>query len=362
MITKQQNTREKYRGERSGELALACDVSRGLISAVFYDTALHRRYARAAVCGEITALSAGETLVKLVSASMREFKIPASAIKSVGIAAPMHVESCLEHALSPSDLFLPPDSEIFYVPYISAAVGGRFTASLLTLPDEDCVFADFAGDLCTAHRRDGKYACAAFPLRGAFDGCGLESGMAAEKGAIDAVRRERDGTVVYEVVGDAQSTGISPCAAAMAVEIMLKTGSLDGDGIMTDRDLFYIGEDFFVSQSDVRAIQSDKARCAAALELLPKTEKAFFSGEIFSGSAGLKTLISLGAVPERYSKAAFCRNSAEQGMILCLEDAKMREKAFHIAENAEDITETLFPEFDNNALNRMSFESVSGKI
>lgn len=356
MITKPQTFLEKYRAEHGSEIGIACDITANLIGVVYYDLTLRRRYARVSfVGGEITPMTAGETLIRLITGSMRELGISASSVREIGVAAPMYIESSLEEELSPSDFFLPPSVGIFFVPYISAAISGRFTASLLTLPDGDCVAADFGRTFCAALKHDNRFTCASFSLMGAFDGTGLESGMPAENGAIDAVRRDSDGTIVYEVVGDGASIGVSPAAAMMAAEVMLKTGALDSDGIMTDRDLFYIGEDFFVSQSDIRVIQSDKARAAAALKLLPKADKAYFSGEPFSTAAGMKALLKLGGFPEWCREAAFCRNSSEQGIILCLEEPKMREKAFEIAEIAEDITETLISKFDEEYFDCLSF-------
>lgn len=355
MISQIHIINEKYRSERSAEIAAACDITANSISIVYYDLELKRRYARTALAGKaVTALNAAAELTRLLISSMREYNIGASSIKSVGIAAPVHIESVLESELSADGLYLPPETEIYFVPYISAGISGRFTASLLTVPD-DCLMADIGQSLCIARKNGGVVKCAAFPLNGAFDGSGLESGMPAEKGAIDAVRREKDGSIVYEVVGDGDSIGISPCGAAMAANAMLSAGIIDSDGIMTDRDFFYIGEDFFVSQSDVRAIQSDKARCRAAFEVFPRAERTFLSGEPFVTETGLRAMLELGALPELFRGAGFCRSSAEQGIILCLEDREMRRKAADIARNARDITEELIPGFDKLYLEYLPF-------
>lgn len=355
MISKIHITNEKYRTERSAEIAAACDITGSSMSIVYYDLVMKRRYARTAMVGRrITAENAEKDLVRLLITSMREYKIGASAIKSVGIAAPMHIESVLAE-LSADILYLPPETDILFVPYISAGISGRFTASLLTLPEGECVMADIGQLLCIAHKSAEGIVCAAFPLTGAFDGSGIESGMPAENGAIDAVRREKDGSIVYEVVGDGDSMGVSPCGAAMAVRTMLGTGSIDSDGIMTDRDLFYIGEDFFVSQSDVRAIQSDKARCRAAFEVFPRAEKMYLSGEIFASETGLRTALELGALPELFRSAGFCRNSAEQGIISYLESEMSRKKAEDISRNARDVTEELMEGFDDRYFEYLPF-------
>lgn len=356
MISQIHIINQKYRTERSADIAAACDITANSISVVYYDLELKRRYARTALVGTaVTALNADKELARLLITSMREYNIGASVIKSVGVAAPVHIESVLDGELSADALYLPPETEIFFVPYISAGISGRFTASLLTLPDGECVTADIGQSLCIARKSADGIVCAAFPLTGAFDGSGIESGMPAENGAIDAVRRENDGSIVYEVVGDGDSIGVSPCGAAMAVNVMRGTGSVDSDGIMTDRDLFYIGEDFFVSQSDVRAIQSDKARCRAAFEVFPRTERAFLSGEPFATETGLRTMLELGALPELFRGAGFCRNSAEQGIIMYIESAETRKKAADIVRNARDITEELVEEFDNCYFDNLSF-------
>lgn len=356
MINEIKLSAKKLRSEHSDSLAIALDISDNMISAVYYDLRLKRRYARAVAFGiEIKPDNVLEVLIRHVVSSMRELSISSVVVGSVGIAASFAVSEKLENELSPSDFFLNPDTEIYFVPFISAAVGGRFTASLLTLPEEDCLSADFGRTLCIAEKEGDMIRCVAFPLMGAFDGSGYESGMPPENGAIDYIHCENDGTLVYEVVGDCPSLGVSPGGAAASVSIMLDKGVIDSDGIMTDRDLFAIGEDFFVSQNDVRIFQSDKAKAASAISLFSNKNKFFLSGEIFSSDNGLKLLTDLGAVPAD-AKAAFCRNSVEQGVILCLENTKMREKADFIAKNARDVSAELYPEYDKKYFDQLIFE------
>lgn len=353
--------KEKYRTERSAELVLACDITANSAAAVFYDLALERRYARAVLVGEkITPEVAARELPRLVEESLAEFAIKPSAVKRVGIAAPVFIETAAECAFKARDFGLGEACEVVYVPYISAGISGRFTASLLTLPPlqipGDWFAADLGGSLCLAHKTGGELHCAAFPLAGAFDGSALESGIPAENGAIEVVRRENDSTIVYEVAGDCESIGISPCGALTVAAEMQRSGILDSDGIMTDRDHFFIGEDFYVSQNDVRAIQTDKARTAAAFNLLDSSDAPmFFSGEPFSNPAGFRALLELGAVPKRYESASFCRNSTEQGIIAFLEDDNIRARAYEYASIAKDFSRDNLLKFDKNYLKNLNF-------
>lgn len=349
---------EKYKSERSAELALAFDITYNSASAVFYDLALERRFARSVMFGaEFSPQSTSRLLSELTASALEEYRIKPAAVKSVGIAATVPVHAELERSLTASALGLD-GSELLFLPYISAGISGRFTASLLTLPDEDFLAADFGKTLCIALKSGGELKCASFPLSGAFDGTASESGMPAENGAIDVIRRESDNTVAYEVAGDGDGIGVSPCGALTAAAEMARCGILNSDGIMTDRDLLFIGEDIFISQNDIRAVQADKARSAAAFELLcgnGADVRAYFSGEPFSRAEGFKALLDIGAVPEGFSGAAFCRSSAEQGAVLFLADKAARDRAFAIASSAVDISGGDLDKFDDFYLNHLNF-------
>ena len=360
MLTQPHVFSEKLRPERSGRLAAACDIASRSIGIVFYDLELRRRYARSVLVGEtVTPLTAERQLGRLLLTAQRELSIPASAIETVGAAASVAASAALE-GLSAAELYLNPQTEIHIIPYISAGIGGRFTASLLTLPRSGFVAADVGGDICLAAcSEDGGIVCAAFPLTGAFDGAALEGGMTGERGAIDAVRRESDGTLCYGVAGDCDGIGISPCGAVCAAEIMLTQGIIDADGILTDRDIFTIGEDIFISQADVRFIQADKARCRAALELFCERAGArgglYVSGEPFACADGPRAMLRLGALPDSFGGAGFCRSSAEQGIISFLESERSRTLAQEIVSKAQDITQSLIADFDELYINNLLF-------
>lgn len=349
MLSEKHIFHEKYHNERSAELVIACDITPCSISAVFYDLALERRYARSVMFGaDVSAQNALEELERLLATAAREYSVKGSAIKRVGIAAPVHIETAIERLT---------DDRAVFVPYISAGISGRFTASLLTLPEDgDLTAAELGGELCLAIRSGGELRCAAFPLAGAFDGSAVENGMPSENGAADAVRIEKDGVTAYEVVGDAEGVGVSPCGLLTLTAQMRRRGILDGDGIMTDRDMYYIGEDLFVTQNDIRAVQTDKARLSAALELLPGTGgNMYFSGEPFSDARGFRALLELGAIPRRFETASFCRNSTEQGIIAFLSDEAARDRAFELSRSAKDVTQDNLLKFDEICLNNILF-------
>lgn len=354
---------EIFRTERSAELCVAVDITVQGLSLTYYDLRLSRAVARAVFQGEhVTAENVAEMLCRAFAGAGREFGINASAIKSVGFAAPVHICAFIEEALSPQELFLRPETQLLTMPYISAGISGRFTAVLLTLPrsltmsEQGCCAVSLSDSVCLAHIAEGKVTCASFGLCGAFSTGGLESGMLRARGAVDSVTRENDGTLCYSVIGDTEGVGVSATGALMAMNIMLNEGIIDSDGIMTDRDMLYIGEDIFISQRDVRAFQSDRAQCAAALEVFCGSfpGKCFFSGEPFT-QEGLLALLSMGAIPESLRGSGYSQNAVTSGIIRCLEDPSEFARAQVLASEADDITSKLSAEVEELYFEKLTF-------
>ena len=353
----------KYRNERSGEMALSCYITRHMVSAVLYDMALSRRYARAVSYGSIlTAADSAEPIALTIQRVMRGSGTPGNVVKRVGFAAPSDITMAVEEQITPGDLFLHPDTEIAVLPMMNSVLGGDFSAALASaLADgRNVLAADASGSLRMASCRDGSVKYAHIPMAGGFDGSSIESGMPLEEGAVDTLSREKDGTISYSVTGDGDSAGISVPAALGAVKLMLDSGALDSDGIMTDRDLFYIGEDLYISQADVRALQSDKASCRAALELFGKmagkSERVIISGEAFGSEHGAALTAQLGAVPGGIADKYGCsRCPGERGLINCLVSPQLAGELHEICASAEDITEHILEQFNELYINHLGF-------
>ncbi|MCI5668499.1 MAG: ASKHA domain-containing protein [Oscillospiraceae bacterium] len=354
---------EKYRSERSNELALACCITRHTVSAVLYDIALKRRYARCVQFG--VTVSADNAITCIGNAAlrlMRESGTAGNVVRKLGFAAPADVTMIIEEMLSPTDLFLSPETEFVILPIISASLGGDFTAVIAAALQHggNVLEVDMTGGFRAASCVDGQLKTACLPMKGGLDYSGIESGMPLEFGAIDQLSREPDGTLCYSVIGDGDGLGVSASAAAQAVRIMLDIGALDSDGIMTDRDLFYIGEDHFISQNDVRAVQSDKAACRAALERLGELtgthDRVIISGEAFGNEQGAAAMAQLGAVPRGLGeKYGWSRSPAEQGLINCLTDPELLGKLTELCGSAEDISPLMNDGFDELYIKNLVF-------
>lgn len=348
--------------EPCDEMAAAFYITRRRISAALLDMQRRRVISHIVRFGaELNAENVTDIASELTMRLLRESGAAASCIKKAGFAAPADITLMLEEFFTPSGLYLPPTAETVILPIISASLGGDFSGIIAAAMTKGGSFltADVT-DGFRAAKSDGGLRVFGLPLSGGLDGSGLENGMSLEQGAIDTVQKEQDGTILYSVVGDGDSIGIAPTAAAGCIQIMLEQGSLDSDGIMTDRDLFFIGEDFYLSQQDVRIFQSDKASCRAALELIGKVgdtpDRAVISGEAFGNLQGAQLMGRLGAVPAGLARSVvWSRLPGETGLAACLSSPDLTERLCELCGSAEDISDSVLGEFDGLYYRNLSF-------
>lgn len=353
---------EKYRGEFSSSVAIACDLTYTRAAAAFYDVVLQRIVARSVIpLGEFNADNAAAEVARLVFMSMRQHGIPAACVAGIGCAAPHDLADALEEELSPTDMFLRPDTHITVLPFVSMYADSRFAAMLAAVPMKKGTLAvDFGSVLNMAYHDGEQLRLASVGLSGAFDGRGISSGMTAEFGAIDEVSRDSTSRqLCYSVVGDGDAFGIAPSAVLDSISIMLSEGIIDADGIMTDRDMFFLGEDHYITQGDVRAVQADKARSAAALECFVKLcgapAEVYFGGEVLAIN-GFKRLQELGAISAELAKnAQYCRSYAEQGIFNCFTSGNKLSELESAIMNAVDVTNDIYDGFDDLYITNLSF-------
>ena len=355
---------EKYRDEFSMSVVAACDITETFAAVSFHDRQLDRCIARSVIPqGQFTAENAAAELAKLIFMAMRAHNIPVQAVTSIGCAACFSLESALEEELAPSDMFLRPDPPIIVIPFVGMNADSRFAAMLATVPSEKGTLAISLGKtLNLAYHNGEKLLLANVELTGAFDGSAIESGMACELGAIDELQREEDKTLCSCVVGDGDACGIAPSAVLDGVAIMVSEGIIDEDGIMTDRDMFYLGEDHYITQSDVRAVQSDKAKTCAALSCFLKkcdgVEKVYIGGNAVARE-GLRRLVELRVIPESLAKNSVAdRSFTELGTYKAAADSETLAALEQLIYYAEDITNDIYDGFDDLYIENLAFQAI----
>jgi uncharacterized 2Fe-2S/4Fe-4S cluster protein (DUF4445 family) len=111
-----------------------------------------------------------------------------------------------------------------------------------------------------------------------FEGAKIECGVGGIDGAINSVSFY-SGEISFTTVGGYAPCGICGAGLIDAVAVMLETGIIDETGAFTDDyitaleskvkgDKFYICESVYISQKDIREVQTAKAAIAAGIETL----------------------------------------------------------------------------------------------
>ena len=178
---------------------------------------------------------------------------------------------------------------LYLLPAASGYVGGDVTGGLLStrIGDEEplSILIDIGTNGETVlGNRDFLMACSG-SAGSAFEGCGLEWGMAALPGAIDRVWAE-DGRFVYATVGGESPRGICGSGLIEALGAFLEGGVIDRTGklnlaapsvrrgedyhevVLAPANETAVGRDITLRQGDIENLIRDKAALYAGSRIL----------------------------------------------------------------------------------------------
>ncbi len=187
------------------------------------------------------------------------------------------------------DMYLSADTPIYLLPAASGYVGGDVTAGLLATQLAEAEPPSILIDIGTNGEtilgcRDFLLACSG-SAGSAFEGCGLEWGMAAQPGAIDRVWVD-DGRLAYRTVSNAAPSGIcgsgliETLGACLQAGIINRNGKVNLEAPATRRDDGHsvvviapaaettAGRDLALRQGDIENLIRDKAALFAGSRIL----------------------------------------------------------------------------------------------
>lgn len=189
------------------------------------------------------------------------------------LARPPFAPVLTQAAFSPAGevLSLWRGAQLLTVPDISGFVGADTLACILSTGlhrrEETTLLVDIGtnGEMVLGNRHR-LIACstAAGP---ALEGAHISCGMRAEAGAIDRVRWE-DGRFACHVVGNVPATGICGSGLVNAVAAALEAGLLNSRGKLLETDRLQLTDRIFLTQEDIRQVQTAKGAIAAGIRLM----------------------------------------------------------------------------------------------
>ncbi len=177
---------------------------------------------------------------------------------------------------------------------------------------------------------NGKFYAVSTAAGPCFEGARIECGVGGIDGAINSVSLI-NGEISFTTVGGYAPCGICGAGLIDAVAVMLENGIIDDMGAFTDDykkleskvkgDKFYICESVYISQKDIREVQTAKAAIAAGIETLMLEVGVFKVDNLYlAGGLGLylnaNSAAKIGLIPSKMlAETKAVGNSALDGAI-----------------------------------------------
>ena len=217
--------------------------------------------------------------------------------------------------------------------------------------------------------RDFLLACSG-SAGSAFEGCGLEWGMAAQPGAIDRLRFE-DGRIVYHTVGDEAPRGICGSGLIEALGAFLQSALINRSGkvnldlpgarsregypeiALVPADETAVGKDITLRQGDIENLICDKAALYAGSRILLSNAslnfddiaRIFIAGN-FGQSLEIEQAVRIGLLPDiPRERIQFIGNSSLAGAREALLSRAAWQRAQEIASSITCLELTVEPRY-----------------
>jgi uncharacterized 2Fe-2S/4Fe-4S cluster protein (DUF4445 family) len=204
-------------------------------------------------------------------------------------------------------------------PALGAYVGPDIVAGILatglTLDRRIRLFIDVGTNSEIVLGSSAKALATAAPAGPAFEAAQIRCGMRAADGAIEGVKI-RDGEIELTVIGDVAPVGLCGSGLVDAVAELVGAGMLDHSGRFileaSDRfgkigeeNVFYLSDDIYLSQRDVRELQFAKASIATGWTILckdmgiePEDVAQVLLGGSFGSYLTAASAVKIGLVPK----------------------------------------------------------------
>lgn len=238
--------------------------------------------------------------------------------------------------ISPKSLIIPPYAPAFVekkvlkgleiglnvevvevMPNIAGYVGGDTYAVIMGYYNENedmnnTVIVDIGTNGEIVLMKDNKFYVTSTAAGPAFEGASLSCGMRATEGALSEV--EIDEEIKIKTIGEKPLKGICGSGVISLIRELLYTETIGKDGNIKPENRyypflnnrlrdqkFYLTEDIYISQNDIREIQMAKSSIRSAVDLMEdnydKIKNIVITGN-FGKSMDKKGLIKIGLMPK----------------------------------------------------------------
>lgn len=217
------------------------------------------------------------------------------------------------------------------------------------------------GEIALWHK--GQLFCAAAAAGPAFEGGGIHMGLGSVPGAIDTVSlRQRN--IQVTTIGNKPAIGICGSGLIDAAAAFLDLGIMDETGHLNEKKA-YLTNSVWISQEDIRKLQTAKGAIAAAIGALCDTAglavadiQHFYLAGGFGAHMRISSAARIGLIPSSLAdKTIPLGNAALTGAAMLLMDQGLIDKSLNIARRAKVVTLSGSARFSELFMERMLFEA-----
>jgi uncharacterized 2Fe-2S/4Fe-4S cluster protein (DUF4445 family) len=262
-------------------------------------------------------------------------------------------------------------------PALGAYVGPDIVAGILatglTLDRRVRLFIDVGTNSEIVLGSSAKTLATAAPAGPAFEAAQIRCGMRAADGAIEGVKIV-DGDVQLTVIGDVAPVGLCGSGLVDAVAELVGAGMLDASGRFVleaserfgkigEENVFYLSDDVFLSQRDVRELQFAKASIATGWNILCRdlgVEPGEISQVLLGGSFGsylsAASAVRIGLVPKLpLARIVSAGNVAGEGAKIAALSVTERAAANAVLDEVEYVELSGRPDFNDLFIDQLGF-------
>ncbi|HEY2374113.1 MAG TPA: ASKHA domain-containing protein [Gaiellaceae bacterium] len=265
-------------------------------------------------------------------------------------------------------------------PALGAYVGPDIVAGILatglTLDRRVRLFIDVGTNSEIVLGSSAKALATAAPAGPAFEAAQIRCGMRAADGAIEGVKIV-DGDVQLTVIGDVDPVGLCGSGLVDAVAELVGAGYLDHSGRFVleasdrfgkigEENVFYLSDEIYLSQRDVRELQFAKASIATGWTILCKElgiEPDEVSQVLLGGSFGsyltAASAVKIGLVPRLpLARIVAAGNVAGEGAKIVALSVTERAAANAVLEEVDYVELSGRTDFNDLFIDQLAFPGV----
>ena len=262
-------------------------------------------------------------------------------------------------------------------PALGAYVGPDIVAGILatgiTLDRRVRLFIDVGTNSEIVLGSSAKTFATAAPAGPAFEAAQIRCGMRAAEGAIEGVKIVA-GDVQLTVIGDVAPVGLCGSGLVDAVAELVGAGMLDHSGrfildtserfgTIGQENVFYLSDDVYLSQRDVRELQFAKASIATGWQILCRelgVEPAEIAQVLLGGSFGTylsaASAVKIGLVPKLpLTRIVAAGNVAGEGAKIVALSVTERAAANAVLDEVEYVELSGREDFNDLFIDQLSF-------